>query len=138
MSAKELREDPPEGVARPAVDTRLAVVAAWLVPGAGHYLLGRRGRGLAFCVIILCCLLVGLYFEGNLYRVVAGRPLTVLATLASMGMGSPYFVLRFGFGYEGRLVAPGYDYGTAFMLTAGLMNLLLLLDVLDIARGRKA
>ena len=46
-------------------------------------------------------------------------------------------VLRFGFGYEGTLEAAGFEYGGAFILTAGLMNLLLTLDAWDVARGRK-
>ena len=55
-----------------------------------------------------------------------------------MGMGLPYFGLRFIFGYQGSVVAAGYEYGSAFLLTAGLMNLLLVLDTWDILRGRKA
>ncbi len=115
----------------------LAVLVAWLLPGAGHVMLGRHARGAAFLTIILICLVLGVKLEGNLYRVLPDRPLSVLATAASMGVGAPYFLLRFGAGYEGTIRSPGYEYGTAFILTAGLMNLLLVLDVWDIARGRK-
>jgi hypothetical protein len=52
-------------------------------------------------------------------------------------MGVPYFVLRWGVGYEGNVMGAGYEYGTAFILTAGLMNWLLILDTFDIARGKK-
>ena len=48
-----------------------------------------------------------------------------------------YFVLRYLLGYHGDLVSPGFEYGSAFILTAGLMNLLLVLDAWDHARGRK-
>jgi len=68
---------------------------------------------------------------------VPGQPLSVLGTIGAMGMGIPYFVLRYGFGYEGDVVGAGFEYGTAFLLTAGLMNLLLVLDVWDISRGKK-
>jgi hypothetical protein len=54
-----------------------------------------------------------------------------------MGMGFPYFLLRYGLHYQGNMVGPGYEYGTAFLLTAGLMNLLLVLDCWDIVRGKK-
>ena len=54
-----------------------------------------------------------------------------------MGIGAPYFVARYGAGYQGRPEAPGFEYGTIFLLSAGLMNLLLVLDVWDIARGRR-
>ena len=54
-----------------------------------------------------------------------------------MGMGTPYFVLRYGLHYQGNVMGAGYEYGTAFLLTAGLMNLLLVLDAWDIVRGKK-
>lgn len=113
------------------------LVAAWLVPGAGHFLLGRRGRGVSFFLLVLSAVLTGFLLSGNLYRVLPDQPLTILATLGSMGMGAPYFFLRFYLGYQGDLTAVGYEYGTAFLLTAGLMNLLLVMDAWDIARGRK-
>lgn len=111
--------------------------AAWLVPGAGHFMLGRRGRGLSFFLLVLTAVVTGFLLHGNLYRVLPDQPLTILATLGSMGMGAPYFFLRFYLGYQGDLTSVGYEYGTAFLLTAGLMNLLLVMDAWDIARGRK-
>ncbi len=114
-----------------------AAVAAWLVPGAGHMLLGRRRRAAAFLVIVLSALLIGLTLDGNLYQVEPDRPLTLLLTLGSMGLGGPYLLLRFIIGYSGQVVSPGFEYGSAFIVTAGLMNMLLVLDVLDIVRGRK-
>ena len=59
------------------------------------------------------------------------------ATLGCMGMGAPYFVLRYLLDYHGEVAAAGFEYGTAFVLTAGLMNLLLVLDAWDIALGKK-
>lgn len=125
----------PEAAGR---STLSVVLLAWLVPGAGHFLLGRRGLALAFLLIVISVLAVGLMLDGNLYRIVPNRPLTVLATLACMGLGAPYFLLRFVLGYQGDIVAPGYEYGTAFVLTAGLMNLLLILDTMDITSGKKS
>jgi hypothetical protein len=87
--------------------------------------------------VLLTAVLVGVSLDGNLHRILPGQPLTVLFTLGSMGIGAPYFVLRWGLGYVGVPEAPGYEYGTVFLLSAGLMNLLLVLDVWDIARGRK-
>ena len=55
-----------------------------------------------------------------------------------MGMGLPYFLARWAFGYAGDIEGPGFEYGSAFILTAGLMNLLLILDALDISRGMKS
>ncbi|HEY0513642.1 MAG TPA: DUF6677 family protein [Thermoanaerobaculia bacterium] len=121
----------------PAGNAAVAVLSAWLIPGLGHFYLKRRLRGLAFFVLVLVAVLVGCRLEGNLYQVVAGQPLTILATLASMGMGFIYFLLRYALHYQGNIMGAGYEYGTAFLLTAGLMNLLLVLDVWDIVRGKK-
>lgn len=115
----------------------VAVLSAWLIPGLGHFYLRRRLRGLAFLVLVLVSVLVGCRLEGNLYQVVPGQPLTILATLASMGMGFPYFLLRYALHYQGNIMGAGYEYGTAFLLTGGLMNLLLVLDAWDIVRGKK-
>lgn len=115
----------------------LAAVIAWLVPGMGHVYLRRWQRGLAFLLLVVAAIWIGCALQGNLYRPMAGQPLSMLATLGALGMGTPYLILRWGVGYAGDLVAPGYEYGTAFLLTAGLMNWLLVLDTLDIARGKK-
>lgn len=124
---------PPEPLGRSVA----AAVAAWLVPGAGHFLLGRRGRAAVFCLLILLSIVIGCGLEGKIYRIEAGHPLSILGTFGSMGMGLAYFLLRWGLDYRGALASPGFEYGTAFLLTAGLMNLLLILDIWDIARGWK-
>jgi len=90
-----------------------------------------------FLAVVACAVVVGVQLSGNLYRVVPGQPLSILATLGAMGVGAPYFVLRFLMGYAGTPEAGGYEYGTVFLLSAGLMNLLLVLDTWDIATGRK-
>lgn len=110
---------------------------AWVIPGAGHFLLGKRGRAAVFCGIVVSCAAIGFQLEGRLDEFVVDDPLSKIATLASAGSGAIYFVLRYLLGYEGNIVAPGYEYGTTFLRTAGILNLLLVLDALDIARGRK-
>lgn len=138
MSERQTPEATPAAEASVDGKSTLSIVLlAWLLPGAGHFLLGRRGLAIAFLLIITCSLGMGLLLDDNLYRIVPNRPLTVLATLACMGLGAPYFVLRFLLDYQGDVVAAGYEYGTAFVLTAGLMNLLLILDTLDITVGKK-
>jgi TM2 domain-containing membrane protein YozV len=125
-------------VARPVAGRALLAAAlAWLLPGAGHFYLGRRRRAVAFLLLVAASLLLGCAFDGKLWRIVANEPLSVLGTLGSMGVGPAYFVLRYGLDYHGDPVAPGFEYGSAFLLTAGLMNLLLILDAWDITRGSK-
>jgi hypothetical protein len=115
----------------------LAAALALLLPGLGHLYLGLTRRAALFSLLVLAAIVVGSYLQGNLYTPVPGRPLTLLATMGAMGMGLPYFLLLFGLGYSGVITAAGYEYGTAFLLSAGLMNLLLVLDAWDIASGRK-
>ncbi len=114
-----------------------AAVLAWLIPGAGHMYLGRWARGILFLILVLTSLGVGLALHGKLWRVLPGQPLSLLGTLGCVGLGLPYFILRFLMDYQGDLVAQGYEYGAAFILTGALMNVLLILDAWDIARGVK-
>jgi uncharacterized protein DUF6677 len=138
-SAGPVRPAAPEPVASPTPVSNplLAAVLAWLVPGLGHLFLKRGRRALLFFVLVLATLAIGCRLSGNLYVPIAGQPLTLLATLGSMGMGIPYFALRYLLDYHGEVMSPGFEYGTAFVLTAGLMNLLLVLDAWDIALGKK-
>jgi hypothetical protein len=116
--------------------TIAAIVLALLIPGAGHLYLGRRGRAAAFFCIVIVLFVVGLAIDGRLYTVQPGNVLTLLATIAAIGVGLPYFIAR-GMGSFGDVTSITFEHGTAFVLTAGLMNLLLILDAFDIAEGRK-
>ena len=112
------------------------MVLAYLVPGAGHFYLGRRGRAAAFFCIILFLFVVGLSIDGRLYAPESGNLLSLLASLASMGVGLPYFIAR-AIGVHGDITSINFEHGTMFTLSAGLMNLLLILDAFDIAEDRK-
>ena len=123
---------------RPAApDPVLVCAAAWAVPGAGHLLLGRRRTGLILLAALPLMFAVGLALEGRLFPFDAGQPLVLLMALADLGIGMPYFAAAaLGLG-DGRVVAPTYEYGNTFLIVAGLLNLLVVLDAGDIARGRK-
>lgn len=116
----------------------VAMILAWLVPGAGHFFLGRRERGIAYFVIITTLFVLGLSIDGTLYTLAEthGSLLRVLASFGSMGSGALYFIGR-AMGPHGSVTSATYEYGTTFTLSAGLMNLLLVLDCWDIARGKK-
>jgi TM2 domain-containing membrane protein YozV len=118
--------------------TITAIVLAYLVPGAGHLYLGRRGRAIAFFSIVVLMFALGLAVDGDLYTIghSEGSLLRLLAALGSMGSGILYFVAA-GMGLHGDVTSITYEHGTAFTITAGLMNLLLMLDAFDIAEGRK-
>lgn len=115
----------------------LAMILAYVIPGAGHFYLGYRRRAAAFFAIVFLMFVIGLAIDGNLYTLERGQPiLRLLASLGSMGAGIIYFVAR-EMGPHGDVTSITYEYGTTFTLTAGLMNLLLVLDCFDIAEGRK-
>jgi TM2 domain-containing membrane protein YozV len=116
--------------------TITAMVLAFLVPGLGHLYLGRRARAITFFVIVMLLFAIGLAVDGRLYTFEQGNLLATLATIGSMGLGAPYFIARMS-GTHGDITSITFEYGTAFTLTAGLMNLLLVLDSFDIAEGRK-
>ena len=110
---------------------------AWLVPGLGHLLLGRRTRAAVFFAVVVIGFIVGLVLDGELILPHAGDPLSYLAAIASIGNGMLFFVAHsVGLG-QGVVTSPSYEYGNTFLLTAGMMNLLLVLDVHDIGTGKK-
>ena len=113
------------------------MVLTWLVPGLGHVLLGRRRRAAVFAAVIVVSFVVGLALQGELILPRPGDPLSYLAAVASVGSGVLFVIAKaLGLG-QGVITAASYEYGNTFLLTAGLMNLLLLLDVHDIVVGRK-
>jgi hypothetical protein len=124
--------------ASPRRSTAAAMVLAWLVPGLGHYYLGRRKTAMAFLAIVAVTFLLGLSFQGRLYTVEEGQPLTILATFAVYGAGLLNLAARaLSENPGGVILSPTYEYGCAYLLTAGLMNLLLVLDAHDLATGKK-
>jgi hypothetical protein len=124
---------------RPASSTSkyLICAAAWAVPGAGHLWLGRRQKGVTLLVTLTLMFAAGLWLEGRIFPFEFSQPLVALAAFADLGIGLPYFVAKLlGYG-GGRVVAITYEYGNAFGIVAGLLNMLAVLDAFDIAEGRK-
>ena len=115
----------------------LLCVAAWAVPGAGHLWQGRRSKGLTFLATLPLMFAIGLALQGRLFPFEIGQPLVALAAVADVGIGLTYFVARaLGLG-GGNVVVVTYEYGNAFLIVAGLLNLLVVIDAWDIALGRK-
>ena len=115
----------------------LLCLAAWAVPGLGHLWLGRRSKGLIFLVALPLMFAVGLAFKGRIFPFELSDPLVGLAALADLGIGATYFIAS-SLGYGGGDVrAVTYEYGNAFLIVSGLLNLLVVIDATDIAKGRK-
>lgn len=124
----------------PEAEPRLVAVAgalAWALPGAGHLWLGRLRKGTIFLVVLPLMFGIGLWLEGSVFPLDPADPVVTLLALADLGAGGLYLLARLaGFG-EGEVVAATHEYGNTFILTAGLLNVLVVLDALDTARGRK-
>src|SRR3972149_583731 len=121
---------------RAASRTMAAGLLAWVFPGLGHVFLGRRGKGLVLMGSILALFVLGVLMDSRLQlHLGLEDPLALLFSAAQMGIGAPYVIARL-LGYEAGLVTPPpYEYGNTFTAVAGLLNILVLLDALDSARG---
>jgi hypothetical protein len=115
----------------------LLCVASWAIPGAGHLWLGRRSKGLVFLVALPAMFAIGLGIHGRLFPFDLSEWLVCLAAVADVGIGIPYFIAgALGYG-AGDVRAVTYEYGNAFLIVAGLLNLLVVIDAYDVALGRK-
>lgn len=145
--------------ARAVVSPWIPCFLAWVLPGLGHIVLGKKKVGLVFMGIVLATFLLGIASDGTANLIDARQPLTVLATFDNLAVGPLELVSRYiTFGrivyrlpaddsdprqaeltdkMRQRIKSVTYEYGNTFLLTAGLMNLLLILDAFDIATGRK-
>ena len=115
----------------------LVCAAAWALPGVGHLWLGRRQKGITFLVALVLMFICGLWLEGRIFPFEPSQPLVALAALADVGIGIPFFIAKAVGSGAGRVTAITYEYGNAFIMVAGLLNMLVVLDAFDIAQGRK-
>ena len=120
-----------------STSTYLICAMAWAVPGAGHLWLGRRQKGVTFLLALTLMYAFGLWIEGRIFPFEWSQPLVAGMAFADLGIGLPYFIAwALGAG-AGSVIATTYEYGNAFLIVAGLMNMLVVLDAFDVAQGRK-
>ncbi len=142
MARKIVEEEmvlkPAAAVARASFARLVRVcVAGWLIPGLGHFLLGRKWRALILLVSILALFLFGLAMQGEFFSTQSGSYLETLGYFGELSVGVAMPVAKF-FGYSGgNAFFPSSDYGTAFLVSAGMLNVLSIFDAYDIAMGRK-
>jgi hypothetical protein len=116
----------------------LVLLLGWLIPGAGHLLLGKWIRGLLLFGSILGMYLIGLGLAGKVYTPNTGEILDILNFAGQLGMGLLYVLARvFGWGAT-SVVNTLADYGTKFLVVAGLLNIVSAIDAHSLANGRKA
>ena len=115
----------------------LLCLAAWAVPGAGHLWMGRRQKGLVFLLALPAMFLSGLLMHGRIFPFELSEPLVALAAVANVGAGAPWLLARMTDAGAGVVTAWTYEYGNCFLIVAGLLNFLVVLDAFDIGMGRK-
>ena len=128
---------PAAGRTLSTTNTYLVCAAAWAIPGGGHLWLGRVQKGVIFLVALPLMFAFGLWLEGRLFPFQIAEPLVALAAFADVGIGVPYLIAKAMGAGAGRVIAISYEYGNAFLIVAGLLNMLVVLDAFDIAQGRK-
>jgi len=115
----------------------VALLAGWLIPGAGHVLLGKWVRGLLLMVSILCMFAIGIALQGKIYSPNTGDPLDMLGFAGDLGSGLLYGLARMlDWGHTTVQIAVA-DYGTKFIVVAGLLNVVAAVDAHSLASGRK-
>jgi hypothetical protein len=118
-----------------------AVALAWLIPGGGHFLLKRTGRAALLLAAITSMFVCGLMMRGAMFSPVSGDLLTTLINtggfVGDVSSGILY-LLSSWLGYsQPDMAGAVHDYGTKFLVVAGLLNILAMVDAFEIATGRK-
>ncbi|HKZ77648.1 MAG TPA: DUF6677 family protein [Pyrinomonadaceae bacterium] len=125
----------------------LVSIAGWLVPGAGHLLQGKWVRAVLLGGAVWFCFLTGLLMGGHMFSVGGSDQgsstlLQVAPMIANLGTGVPYIVCWMaGVGFSDdpmQAARATFEYGNTFLLIAGLLNYLAMLDAFDISAGRKS
>jgi hypothetical protein len=121
---------------RPSV--ALVCIGAWLVPGLGHALYGKPQKAIVLLVVLTFMFGCGLLLGGRIFPFGGSEPLVWLAAAAQWGLGAPRLVAAIADWGAGNVVAASYEYGNTFLIAAGLLNTLAVLDVFDLGMGRKS
>ena len=136
MSTKSTTADSARASTEPGTLT-IVCLLAWVVPGAAHFWLGRRQKGAVFLIVLSLMFVIGLALHGRIFRFDFFEPLVALAAIADVGLGGPWMLARALGAGAGEVTATTYEYGNTFLIVAGLLNFLVILDAFDIAKGRK-
>jgi hypothetical protein len=126
--------------AEPVPVSLMSVVApavGWLIPGAGHMIQRRWIRGGLLFVSIVTLFVLGLAMQGRIYKANGGDILDILGFIGDLGAGALYIVTLAADWGQGAIALATADYGTKFMIVAGLLNFISVADAYHIAIGKK-
>jgi hypothetical protein len=116
----------------------IAPVAGWLIPGAGHLIQRRWIRGLLLLISVFVMFFLGLMMEGKVYSPNTGDILDILGFVGDIGAGGLYFLARGMDWGQGAIHKAVADYGTKYIIVAGLLNIICIVDAYHIAIGKKS
>ncbi|HEX6467183.1 MAG TPA: DUF6677 family protein [Terriglobales bacterium] len=115
----------------------LAPALGWLIPGAGHLIQRRWVRGLLLMASVAIMFVLGVLMDGKVYSYNTGDLLDILGFVGDLGGGALYIVtLAMDWG-KGAIQLASADYGTKYIIVAGLLNIISAVDAYDIAIGKK-
>ncbi len=139
MAAKTNPPQRDDAAPRAAFNPMMVVAPAvgWLVPGLGHIVQRRWTRGVLLFVSVFALFFLGLAMQGKVYPPNTGDILDMLGFVGNLGAGGFYIVSQ-GLGWgQGAVHRATADYGTKYMIVAGLLNLICAVDAYHIAQGKK-
>jgi hypothetical protein len=141
MAAQTTTAASPQEESKPTSTWILPVLAGWVVPGGGHFLQKKTGRGALILASVGLMFLFGMFMRGMMFTPEKGDILTTLINyggfVCDIASGAFYFASAM-FGYAAPdLPGAVHDYGTKFLVTAGLLNILAMVDAYEIAKGKK-
>ncbi len=114
-----------------------ALALGWFIPGAGHLMLKRWGRGLLLMASICTMFFFGLAMQGHIYTINTGDLLEMLGFVGDIGSGCLYMLAQLRDLGQGTIFRATADYGTKFLIVAGLLNVIAAIDAYHIALGKK-
>jgi len=115
----------------------LAPAVGWLIPGGGHMIQKRWIRGGLLFISIVALFLLGLAMQGRIYKANGGDILDILGFVGDIGAGAMYLLALANDWGQGAIAFATADYGTKFMIVAGLLNFIAIADAYHIAIGKK-
>lgn len=134
--------NPTQAKSKPAPQSAgtISVVApaiGWFIPGAGHMIQKRWIRGVLLLVSIGALFVLGLMMQGHIYKANGGDILDILGFVGDVGSGALYVLTLANDWGQGAIALATADYGTKFMIVAGLLNFIAIADAYHIAIGKK-
>lgn len=115
----------------------MILIAGWLVPGLGHLMQGKWIRAVLLFISITAMFSLGLAMRGKIYAPNSGELLDILGFIGDLGNGALYFISSMAGWGQNIVQVVTADYGTKFLVVAGLLNFISAVDAHSLRLGRK-